>query len=111
MKCLNIRHPARPGAGTDEPLARTYRRRGVQGAVPSDHGPGERNRRRGGNHQIRSSRSEAVPVGAQVTQPPLFGSCEGSLIILDDDDLVPSTEDEWNDEEVKGSGIPTERTA
>ena len=38
-----------------------------------------------------------VPVAAQVTRPPLLGSCKGSLIILDDDGLVPSTEDEWND--------------
>ena len=41
--------------------------------------------------------AKLVPVAAQVTRPPLLGSCKGSLIIRDDDDLVPSTEDEWND--------------
>ena len=38
-----------------------------------------------------------VPVAAQVTRPPLLGSCKESLIILDDDDLIPSTTDEWSD--------------
>ena len=42
-----------------------------------------------------------VPVTAQVNRPSLLGSCKGSLIILDDDDLVPSTEDEWTDWEAK----------
>ena len=41
--------------------------------------------------------AKLVPIASQGTRPPLLGSCKGSLIILDDDDLVPSTEDEWND--------------
>ena len=45
--------------------------------------------------------AKLVPVAAQVTRHPLLGSCEGSLIILDDDDLVPSTADEWTDWEAK----------
>ena len=45
--------------------------------------------------------AKLVPVTAQVTRPPLLGSCKDSLIILDDDDLVPSTEDEWTDWEAK----------
>ena len=38
--------------------------------------------------------AKLVPITAQVTRPPLLGSCRGSLIILDDDDLIPSTTDE-----------------
>lgn len=45
--------------------------------------------------------AKLVPVTAQVSRPPLLGSCKGSLIILDDDDLVPSTADEWSDWEAK----------
>ena len=45
--------------------------------------------------------AKLVPVAAQVTRPPLLGSCKGSLIILDDDDLVPSTAGEWSDWEAK----------
>lgn len=45
--------------------------------------------------------AKLVPVAAQVTRHPLLGSCEGSLIILDDDDLVPSTADEWTDWQAK----------
>jgi len=41
--------------------------------------------------------AKLVPVTAQIARPPLLGSCEDSLIILDDDDLVPSTADEWSD--------------
>ena len=41
--------------------------------------------------------AKLVPIASQVTRPPLLGSCKGSLIILDDDDLVPSTEHEWDD--------------
>ena len=39
--------------------------------------------------------AKLVPIAAQVNRPPLLGSCEGSLIILDDDDQVPSTANEW----------------
>lgn len=42
--------------------------------------------------------AELVPVPAR---PPLLGSCKGSLTIRDEDDLVPSTADEWKDWEVK----------
>jgi len=45
--------------------------------------------------------AKLVPVTAQVTRPSLLGSCKDSLIILDDDDLVPSTADEWSDWEPK----------
>ena len=38
-----------------------------------------------------------VPVAAQVNRPSLLGSCKDSLIILDDDDLVPSTANKWTD--------------
>ena len=41
--------------------------------------------------------AKLVPVAAQVSRRPLVGSCKGSLIILSEDDLVPSTGDEWND--------------
>ena len=41
--------------------------------------------------------AKLVPIAAKVARPPLLGSCKGSLIILDEDDLVPSTEDEWTD--------------
>ena len=50
--------------------------------------------------------AKLVPVSAQVIQPPLLGSCKGSLIIHDEDDLVPSTEDEWDDWEAKVVGDP-----
>jgi len=40
--------------------------------------------------------AKLVPVTAQVSRPPLLGSCKGSLIILDDDHLVPPTADEWS---------------
>ena len=36
-----------------------------------------------------------VPVSAQVNRPSLLGWREGSLIILDDDDLIPLTAEEW----------------
>lgn len=45
--------------------------------------------------------TKLVPVTAQVTRTPLPGSCKGSFFILDEDDLVPSTEDEWNEWEAK----------
>lgn len=41
------------------------------------------------------------PGDADVTRPPLLGSCKDSLIIHDDDGLVPSTLDEWTDWEAK----------
>ena len=41
--------------------------------------------------------AKLVPITAQVPRAPLIGSCEGSLIIHDEDDLVPSTADEWID--------------
>ena len=49
--------------------------------------------------------AKLVPVSAQVIQP-LLGSCKGSLIIHDEDDLVPSTEHEWDDWEAKVVGDP-----
>lgn len=45
--------------------------------------------------------AKLVPVAAQVTRPPLLGSCKDSLITLDDDDLIPSTVDEWTEYEAK----------
>ena len=36
-----------------------------------------------------------VPLPVQSTRPPLIGSCKDSLIIADENDVVPSTEDEW----------------
>ena len=45
--------------------------------------------------------AKLVPIAAQVTRPPLLGSCKDSLVILDDDDLVPSTTGEWSDWEAK----------
>ncbi len=42
-----------------------------------------------------------VPVASRANRPSLLGSCKGSLIILNDDDLVPSTEDQWTDWEAK----------
>ena len=41
--------------------------------------------------------AKLVPIAAQVPRLPLLGSCQGSLIILAEDDLVPSTADEWID--------------
>ena len=34
------------------------------------------------------------PIAAQISRAPLVGSCRGSLIIVAEDDLVPSTADE-----------------
>ena len=45
--------------------------------------------------------AKLVPIAAKVARPPLLGSCKGSLIIFDEDDLVPSTADEWTDSEAK----------
>ncbi len=45
--------------------------------------------------------AKLVPINAQATRPPLLGSCKGSLIIFDDDGLVPSTEEEWTDWDTK----------
>lgn len=50
--------------------------------------------------------AESVPVSARLNRPPLHGSCKGSLIILDEDDLVPPTKDEWKDWEVKAEQGP-----
>ena len=36
-----------------------------------------------------------VPTGTRTAQPSLLGSCKETLIIFDDDDLVPSTAGEW----------------
>lgn len=41
--------------------------------------------------------AKLVPISTQVMRPPLLGSCKDSLVILDDDDLIPSTADEWTD--------------
>ena len=45
--------------------------------------------------------AKLVPISAQVSRSPLLGSCKGSLVILDEEDLVPSTADEWTDWEAK----------
>ena len=50
--------------------------------------------------------AKLVPIAAQVARPPLLGSCKGSLIILDEDDLVPSTADEWTDWEANVEECP-----
>ena len=39
--------------------------------------------------------AKLVPAGTRTGQPSLLGSCKETLIILDDDDLVPSTAGEW----------------
>ena len=36
-----------------------------------------------------------VPVAEASTRPPLIGACKDTLIIVDGDDAVPSTSDEW----------------
>ena len=38
--------------------------------------------------------AKLVPAGTRTAQPSLLGSCKETLIIFDDD-LVPSTTDEW----------------
>ena len=38
--------------------------------------------------------AKLVPIAAQVSRSPLVGSCKDSLLIHDEDDLVPSTADE-----------------
>ena len=45
--------------------------------------------------------AKLVLIAAHVSRSPLVGSCKDSLVIHDEDDLVPSTADEWNDYEVK----------
>lgn len=45
--------------------------------------------------------AKLVPVAAQASRPSLLGSCQDSLVILDDDDLVPSTAGEWTEWGVK----------
>ena len=44
--------------------------------------------------------AKLVPVGTRAGQPSLLGSCRETLVIFDDD-LIPSTEDEWVDWEAK----------
>ena len=39
--------------------------------------------------------AKLVPVGTRTAQSSILGACKESLIIVDDDDLVPSTADEW----------------
>ena len=41
--------------------------------------------------------AKLVPIAAQASRSPLVGSCKGSLVIHDEDDLVPLTTDDWND--------------
>ena len=45
--------------------------------------------------------AKLVPIKAQVSRFPLVGSCKCSLVILGEDDLVPSTEGEWHEWEAK----------
>ena len=44
--------------------------------------------------------AKLVPIAAQVSRPPLLGSCKDSLIIRDED-LLHSTADEWIDPPVE----------
>ena len=39
--------------------------------------------------------AKLVPADTRTAQNSIIGACKESLIILDDDDLVPSTADEW----------------
>ena len=39
--------------------------------------------------------AKLVPIGTKVPRPPLLGSCQDSLIILDEEDIIPPTADEW----------------
>ena len=41
--------------------------------------------------------AKLVPIATEVPRPALLGSCKDSLIIHDEDDLVPSTADEWTE--------------
>ena len=45
--------------------------------------------------------AKLVPIGTKVPRPPLLGSGQDSLIILDEEDIVPSTADEWTEWETK----------
>ena len=45
--------------------------------------------------------AKLVPAGTRTAQPSLLGSCKETLIIFDDDDLVPSTAGEWVDWEAE----------
>lgn len=39
--------------------------------------------------------AKLVPVRAPAGRADILGSCKGTLVIVDDDDLVPSTAGEW----------------
>ena len=39
--------------------------------------------------------AKLVPVGTRTAQPSLLGSCKETLVIFDDNDLIPSTAGEW----------------
>ena len=41
--------------------------------------------------------AKLVPIHAPAGRTNILGSCKDTLVILDSDDLVPSTADEWAD--------------
>ena len=41
--------------------------------------------------------AKLVPVRTVTQESSLIGSCKDSLVIFDDDDMIPSTADEWVD--------------
>ena len=45
--------------------------------------------------------AKLVPAGTRTGQPSLLGSCKETLVIFDDNDLIPSTADEWVDWEAE----------
>ena len=52
------------------------------------------------NDRLEQVTDEVEGTGAGA-RPSLLGSCGGSLIILDEQDAVPSTEDEWTEWDAK----------
>ena len=45
--------------------------------------------------------AKLVPIATKVPLSPLLGSCQDSLTMLDEEDIVPSTADEWTEWEAK----------
>jgi len=45
--------------------------------------------------------AKLVPVSSHQERAPILGACKGSLIIFDEDGLVPSTREEWTEWEKK----------
>lgn len=50
--------------------------------------------------------AKLVPVQPRTEQSGFLGSCRETLLIVDGDDLVPSTADEWSEWEAAQEALP-----